>query len=296
MESERLRDYILGKAFKAVRFDSNERRLVPEYALMAYENDEIQEVAINQFGYAPEEYIRFKQAVLTSRAVNTSAESEITMREIGNGDILEIEGRDGDALRLMKLSGNDFLVLSDDSLDARPGDVASMLQFALRLDHPALMQMRRGASVIPAKDKAYGIGKVNRLRLLQSDANLFEGYLNSASEQNISQPTAAKAYANAFDLGFNGFAGPQLDAEQKGQLYELDLMNLTYRVNPLFDIHAYRPGRSALLRELSQGCIIEEEIPNFSSIANVEEGRIKLTPREGYYILSCESQASICLC
>ncbi len=296
MESERLRDYILGRAFKTVRFDSGTRRLVPEYALKSYENEEIEDIACRQYGYSPEEYLRFKQRVLTSRAVNTSETDAFTLPEIGNGDVVEITGPEGECLRLLKLQGCDFLVLADDSLDSRPGDVMTLLQYAVRLDGSALMQLHRGAAIYPAKDKAYRVGKVSGLRSMRSDAALYEGYLRSASEHTVTQSACAKAYANVFDLGFNGFAGPQLDSESGGRLYEIDIMRMTYRVNPAFDPAVWRGGNDSLLQELSAGCCIQEHAAGFTSIAMIEEGALKLSPRDGYYILTCERQATISLC
>lgn len=296
VDSERLRDYILGRAFKAVRFDSNTRRLAPEYALRAYENEEIEDIACRQYGYSCEEYVRFKQKVLTSRAVNTSAESGLTLPEIGNGDILEITGPSEETLRLMKLQGADFLVLADDTLDSRPGDVMTMLQYSLRVDAPALMQLHRGAAIFPSRDKAYSVGRVCALRTMRSDAALYDGYLKSESEQTVSQFTCSKSYASGFDLGFNGFAGPMLAAEPGGRLYEIDLGRMTYRVNPAFDPASWRGGRAALLQELSAGFCIEEASDDFSSIVMVEEGALKLSARDGYYILTCERQATISLC
>lgn len=294
MESERLRDYILGRAFKAVRFDSKTRRLAPEYALKAYENDEIEKIAREEYCYTRDEYIRFKTAVLTSRAVNAIRANELTLPEIGNGDILEITGPQSECLRLLKLQGCDFLVLADDTLDARPGDVMSMLQYVIRLDHQALFQLRRGAGVIPARDKAYSISKVCALMVIHSDAALYSDYLQSTSDLGVTASSATKAYGNVFDLAFNGFAGPQLDLEQRGQLYEIDPINLTYRVNP-----AYNPGRvsrQALLQELSNGFLIEEQADDFTRIVHVADGQLALSPREGYNILTCKRQATISLC
>lgn len=297
MDSERLRDYILGRAFKAVRFDTNAHRLAPEYALKAYENEEIEEIACRQYGYSRQEYVNFKSKVLTNLAVSTSDSADLTLPEIGNGDIVEVTGPQDECLRLLKLQRGDFLVLSDDTLDSRPGDVMSMLQYAIRIDAPLLMQIRRGAAPYPARDKAYNVSKVCSLRILHSDASLYSGYLQSASERSVTAETVTKAYAHKFDLGFNGFAGPQLEDRQEGQLYEIDLLTLTYRVNPQFSPSACGLSAEALRQEIACGCCIEEDADSpITRILPVEDGIISLSPREGYYILSCQRQATVSLC
>lgn len=295
-DSERLRDIILGKAFKGVKYDSDTHLLEPEYVIRAYENKEIEKLACGQYGYTPEEYMRFKGQVMLNTTANTTAVSELTMLSIGNGDILQICGENDDTLRLLKLQGHDFLVLSDDTNDAHSGDVMTMLQYAIRIERPLLMQLRRGAQVIPSKEKAYTVGKVCRLEIMHSDTSLFGGYLeDSEIYKGEAVTTARKVYANRFDLKFNGFAGPQLEAEQRGQLYEIDAINLTYRVNPAFNPMQFH-GSDALIDELRNGFYIEEEVSDFSTIAMVDEGSIKLKPRDGFYILSCERQATISLC
>ncbi len=277
-----------------MHFDTKTHRLAPEYVLKAYENDEIESIACTEYGYSRDQYIRFKTAVLSSRAVNTEQANELKLPEIGNGDILELTGPQGETLRLLKLQGCDFMVLHDDTLDSRPGDVMSMLQFSIRLDHSALFQLRRGATIIPSRDKAYCVSKVSAMTVMHSDAALYGGYLQSTSGQSVTAETATKAYANKFDLGFNGFAGPMLDDRQGGQLYEIDLINLTYRVNPSFD--PSRAQSPAVQQELECGFNIEERADGFTRIVPVEDGIVKLTPREGYYILTCDRQATISLC
>ncbi|MCM1452060.1 MAG: hypothetical protein NC102_07365 [Clostridium sp.] len=293
MESDRLRDLIVGKAFKEVTLDQMSHRLMPKYRLLGYENQELEEIASSQFGFSQNEFYQFCQNVMNNRDANTSSISELPIPHIGNGDIVEIGGEQGETLRLMKLQANDFFVLDDDTLDARPGDVMTMLQFAIKQEMPALMQLRRGPAILPSKDKAYRIGKVKTIKWLHSDTALYQGYLKSNSGLSSSEPTLTKAYADNFDLKFGGFAGPMLDADPAGKLYEIDLMNLTYKVNPVFKIES---GIQSLRQELAAGFMIEEEAEAPTSIKMIEDGTLRLSQREGYCLLTCDQQAIISLC